>query len=119
VALTDEDKQWIAGQLLTHIDSLKTGQIEHIDSLKTSLIEHIDSLKTSLIEHIDERTHDVETRLLRAFADYNTAADTRFRKLEADASNLNTSSTIRLGELERQMSELQAKVILIEGRLPR
>lgn len=93
MALTDEDKQWIAAQ--------------------------VDSLKAGLVEHIDERTHDAETRLLRAFADYNTAADTRFRKLEADASNLNTSSTIRLGELERQVTELQAKVIRIEGKLPR
>ncbi len=57
---------------------------------------NIGSLKTTLIEHIDERTHDAEARLLRAFADYNTNSDTRFRKLEADASNLNTSSTIRL-----------------------
>ena len=104
MALTDEDKEWIAGQLGT---------------LKTNFLERLDSLKTELLEHIDERTHDVETRLLRAFADYNTNADTRFRKLEADASNLNTSSTIRLGELERQVTELQAKLILIEGRLPR
>jgi len=93
VALTDEDKQWLAGQLGT--------------------------LKKELVEYIDERTHDAETRLLRAFADYNTNAGIRFRKLEADASNLNTSSTIRLGELERQVTEIQAKIILIEGRLPR
>lgn len=50
MALTDEDKQWITGLLETRIDSLET----------------------NLIEHIDERTHDAETRLLRAFADYNT-----------------------------------------------
>ncbi len=33
-------------------------------------------------------------------------------------SNLNTSSRLRLGELERQMADLRAKVISIEGRLP-
>lgn len=91
MALTDEDKQWIAGQLSGTYERMK--------------------------EYMDERTHDAETRLLRAFSDYNTSSNVRFRKLEADASNLNTSSTLRLGELERQMAELQAKVILLEGRL--
>ncbi len=64
VALTDEDKQWITGKF---------------DTLK---------------EYLDERTHDVETRLLRAFADYNNSSSIRFRKLEADHSNLDTSSTL-------------------------
>ncbi len=93
MALTDEDKQWIT--------------------------EKLDILKAGLEERIDERTHDIETRLLRAFADYNNSLSIRFRKLEADHSNLDTSSTLRLGELERVVTELQAKVILLEGRLPK
>jgi len=91
-----------------------------VDTLKEdvgSLNGRFDTLKAALEEHIDERTHDIETRLLRAFSDYNTSSGIRFRKLEADHSNLDTSSTMRLGELERVVTELQAKVILLEGRL--
>jgi hypothetical protein len=54
VALTDEDKQWIMGKF--------------------------DTLKEHITEHFDERTHDVETRLLRAFADYNTASGIGFKR---------------------------------------
>jgi hypothetical protein len=34
-----------------------------------------------------------------------------------NCSNLNASSTIRLGELERQVTELQTEVIRLESRL--
>ena len=90
MALTEDDKQWITAALEQRL--------------------------TSLREYIDERTHDAETRLLRGFADYNASANVRFRKLEADASNLDSSSTLRLGELERQVADLHAKVISLEGR---
>ena len=46
-----------------------------------------------LKEYIDERTNDAETRLLRAFSDYNNSASIRFRKLEADTSNIDASTT--------------------------
>jgi hypothetical protein len=36
-----------------------------------------------LKEYIDERTHDAETRLLRAFSDYNNSTSIRLRKIEA------------------------------------
>ncbi len=111
MALTDDDRQWI---------KIELGQLrEYIDERTHNLREYIDERTHNLRDYIDERTHDAETRLLRGFADHNTAIGTRFRKLEADASNLNTSSTMRLGELERLVTEMQAKLILIEGRLPK
>jgi hypothetical protein len=76
----------------------------------------LDEKVQALREYVDERTHDAETRLLRAFSDYNNSSSIRLRKIEADASNLDTSATLRLGELERQVAELQAKVIALEGR---
>jgi hypothetical protein len=91
MALSDDDKQWISDALV--------------------------SVETKVKDYIDERTHDAETRLLRGFADYNASASIRLRKIEADASNLDTSSTLRLGELERQVADLQAKVISLEGRV--
>jgi hypothetical protein len=105
--LTDEDKAWIATQLEKTIS-------ERLDKTLSTQLE-------KLKEYIDERTHDAETRLLCAFADYNVSADTRFRKLEADTSNIDTSATKRLGELERRLTELDIRVLKLEGgpNLPR
>jgi hypothetical protein len=108
MALTEDDKQWL--------DRGLNGLKEYIDERLNGLKENIDERLNGLKEYIDERTHDAETRLLRGFADYNAIANVRFRKLEADASNLDTSSTLRLGELERQVADLHAKVISLEGR---
>lgn len=55
------------------------------------LREYIDERTTNLHEYIDERTHDAETRLLRAFGDYQQAQTTRFRHMKADLGNLNTA----------------------------
>ncbi len=76
----------------------------------------MNALEQRLKEYIDERTRDLQTELLRAFADYNTSASIRFRKLEADTSNIDSSATQRLGELERQMSDFKLRLIALEGQ---
>ncbi len=68
-----------------------------------------------LKEYIDERTHDAETRLLRAFGDYNNSASIRFRKLEADTSNIDASTTQRLGEVEKQLTDFKLRLLALEG----
>jgi hypothetical protein len=79
--------------------------------LKAELTEAVKQLK----EYIDERTHDAETRLLRAFSDYNDSASIRFRKLEADTSNIDASTTQRLGVVEKQLADFQMRLIALEG----
>ena len=76
----------------------------------------LDAGLQNLKEYIDERTHDAETRLLRAFADYNNSATVRFRKLEADTSNIDASTTQRLGELEKQFTDFKLRLIALEGQ---
>lgn len=68
-----------------------------------------------LREYIDERTRDLQTELLRAFVDYNSSAGIRFQKLEADTTNIDSSTTKRLGELERQMTDFRLRLIALEG----
>ena len=75
----------------------------------------IQALENRLREYIDERTHDAETRLLRGFADYNDSAGIRFRKLEADTSNIDASTTQRLAMLEKQMTDFKLRLIALEG----
>lgn len=89
-----------------------------LDALEERLLERIGNLLTGIKEYIDERTHDAETRLLRAFSDYNNSASIRFRKLEADTSNIDASTTQRLGEIERQMAEFKMRLIALEGQRP-
>jgi len=88
---------------------------ERSDRLKLELTEYIDErterLKGQLTEYIDERTHDAETRLLRAFSDYQTAETIRFRHMKADIGNLNTATDERLAEIERRISEIDKRLI--------
>jgi len=72
-----------------------------------------------LKEYIDERTHDAETRLLRAFADYQTASNIRLRKLESEGRVLNRTTSDRLSELERRVSEIDIRVLNLESKSER
>ena len=67
---------------------------------------------------ITEAIYDSETRLLRAFHDYNANANVRFRKLESDVSNTDTSSTMRLGKLEEKITDLEIRLMKLEDRPP-
>ena len=73
---------------------------------KRSLREYIDTRmqqqSRELSEYIDERTHDTETRIVRAFGAYQQSSGIRFRKLESDVSNVNASTT-------EQMDAFQSK----------
>jgi hypothetical protein len=54
-------------------------------------------------------------RQLRAFADYNHSAGIRFAKLEADTTNIDSSTTKLLGDIERQMADFRLELIALEG----
>lgn len=90
---------------------LKAELSEFKAELKTELSEMRNELFKQLREYIDERTHDAETRLLRAFADYQQAQTTRFRHMKADLGNLNTATDERLAALEQRMSNIEKRLI--------
>jgi hypothetical protein len=87
-----------------------------IDQLKMELVSEISTAvgaaEKRIIDHVNERTYDVETKLLRAFANFSGSNDVRMRKIEADASNLNTSSTMRFDFIEARLTALESKFIL-------
>jgi len=83
---------------------------------KAELLTVLQAATKELKDYIDERTRDLQTELLRAFADYNNSANIRFRKLEADTSNIDASTTQPLGELERQMADFKLRLIALERR---
>jgi hypothetical protein len=83
---------------------------------KADLKAAIDSAVQDIKQYVDERTHDAETRLLRAFVDYSAGSDVRLRKLEREAHTLNATTTERLGELERRVTDLDIRILDLERR---
>lgn len=85
---------------------------------KAYLNEALERHTATLMAKIAELIYDSETRLLRGFADYQSSANIRFRKLESDVSNIDTSSTLRLGKLEEKISDLEIRILKLEDRPP-
>jgi hypothetical protein len=56
---------------------------------KADLSAAVDEIKS----YVREQVFEAETKLLHAFADYNTSTTIRFRKLEADVSNTDAAGT--------------------------
>lgn len=88
--------------------------LARIEALQTEMSDRFQQVH----EYIDERTRDMQTELLRGFASFNNAANIRFLKLEADTSNINSSTSQRLGELEKIVTELRARIMLLESQRP-
>ena len=62
-------------------------------------------------EQFAERLHDTETRLLKAFYQYQEHSDVRMRKMSADISNMDTASDLRINNLERRVIEIERKIL--------
>jgi hypothetical protein len=61
--------------------------------MDADLQQYLEGMEKRLREYIDERTHDSETRIVRAFGAYQQANGVRMRKIEADVSNVDASTT--------------------------
>jgi len=92
---------------------------EYIDERTLDLREYIDErtreTENRLREYIDERTHDAETRIVRAFGAYQESASVRMRKIEADVSNINASTTQPLDAMQSKLLDLETRIINLEG----
>ncbi len=78
-----------------------------LEALRAELREEFKTQR----EYIDERTHDAETRLLRAFADHTLGQQVPFQKLSADVGNINTSTDQRLTLVEDRITKLEMRFI--------
>lgn len=68
-------------------------------------------IEKRIVEQLAQQLHDTETKLLRAFFQYQEHADVRMRKMSADISNMDTTSDLRLNNLERRVNELERKML--------
>jgi hypothetical protein len=97
-------------ELREYLDAME----QRAEQREQGLREHIDQREQSLREYIDERTHDAETRIVRAFGAYQQANGTRMRKIEADLSNVNASTTQQMDAFESKLLELETRIITLE-----
>src|SRR5271165_1312367 len=88
--------------------------LRHLEGMEKRLREYIDQRTQSLREYIDERTHDAETRIVRAVGAYQESAGVRMRKIEADLSNVNSSTTQQLDAFQSKLLELETRIINLE-----
>ena len=79
---------------------------ERLNNVESRLREHIDERENRLRDYIYERTHDAETRIVRAFGAYQQSATVHFRKIEADLSNVNASTTEQMDAFQSKLLEL-------------
>ncbi len=72
---------------------------------------HLNAMESRLVEKI----RDSQTELLRGFEKFQTANIIRMRKLEANLSNLDTSASMRLENLEERLLEIEKRLLLNGG----
>jgi len=89
--------------------------LRYLEGMERRLREYIDKRILDLREYIDERTHDSETRIVRAFGAYQESASVRMRKIEADVSNINSSTTQQLDAMQSKLLDLETRIINLEG----
>ena len=83
--------------------------------MDADLLRHLEGMEKRLREYIDERTHDAETRIVRAFGAYQESAGVRMRKIEADVSNINASTSQQLDAMQSKLLDLETRIINLEG----
>jgi len=105
----------MVADLVRYLEGVEKRLGERIDETERRLGERIDETERRLREYIDERTHDSETRIVRAFGAYQEAAAVRMRKIEADVSNVNASTTQQLDAVQSKLLDLETRIINLEG----
>ena len=83
---------------------------------KADLKAELNAQFTEMRESITEQIRDSQTEILRGFEKFQSGNTIRMRKLEANQSNLDTSSSMRLDNLEERVLEIEKKLILGRGQ---
>lgn len=68
------------------------------------------ALESRLEDRLLGRMRDMETALLTAFHSYSKGVSVRFRKIEADVSNIDAATAARLAALEDRVMEVERRL---------
>jgi hypothetical protein len=97
---------------LSELESRIDARFKETDARLKDVDTHLKDMEARLVEKI----RDSQTELLRGFERFQTANNIRMRKLEANVSNLDTSATMRLENLEERVLEIEKKLIRGNGK---
>ena len=78
--------------------------------LQAELQRELAALESRLESSLIGRMRDMETALLTAFHSYSRGVSVRFRKIEADVSNIDTAANARLAALEDRIMEVERRL---------
>jgi hypothetical protein len=103
------------GRLREYID----GRVHKSEqALRDYIREYIDERLEKTEQRLREYVYDAETRIVRAFGAYQQAPAVRFRKIEADVSNVNTSTTEQMDAFNAKLLELETRIVALERPAP-
>jgi len=77
-----------------------------VAEVRSELEARLVELEARLVEHV----RHIETSLLTAFHNFAQGVNVRFRKIEADLSNLDTATLARLDAVEQRMLALEMRL---------
>jgi len=72
----------------------------------------LDALKGEILGAMRAILHETETKLLRAFFQYQEHAEIKFRKLTADVSNVNAAADLRINNLEQRVVDIEKRLLM-------
>jgi hypothetical protein len=77
---------------------------------RSELQEELAAFESRLEERLLGRMRDMETALLTAFHSYSRGVSVRFKKIEADVTNIDTATNARLAALEDRIMEVERRL---------
>jgi hypothetical protein len=83
-----------------------------LDEALTDLRAEMAQQNRELLERLTELIRDAQAEILKAFFPFQEAVNVRFRKLEADNSNLNAGLSERMGIVEGRLTEIERKLLM-------
>ena len=87
---------------------------EELTALESRLQAELAALESRLESRLEDRLlgrmRDMETALLTAFHSYSRGVSVRFKKIEADVTNIDTATTARLAAIEDRLMEVERRL---------
>ncbi len=105
------DANLVARALEERFDAKLAALEERFDAKLAALEERFDAELTALKDELVERIHDAQTELLRGFDRFLFGENVSMRKIEADQSNLDRSTSLRLNNLEERVMDIEKKLL--------
>src|SRR5580658_4748231 len=81
-----------------------------LDDKVQKLDDRLTQTRDDVLEAAQEMVRDAQTELLRGFRAFSNAQDIRIRKVQADLSNVDAATDLRLLVLERRLLEIEQRL---------